>query len=69
MRFIARSKNAIAIAIAIAAGFIVRSLFSFGVTSKGDNSAISQPETLQLRSCDKNMKVIGSAKIPAIVDL
>ena len=30
--FIARSENAIAIAIAIAAGFIARSLFSFGVT-------------------------------------
>ena len=57
VRFIARSEDAIAIAIAIAAGCIARSLFSFEVTSKGDNSAINWPETLRLRSsCDKNEK-------------
>ena len=50
--------------------FIARSLFHVGCPSKGDNSAISRPQTLRLRSsCDKSKKVIGSAEILVIVDL
>ena len=65
--FIARSESAIAIAIATG---LSRDRFFICGDPKGGNSAISRPETLRFRSsCERNEKVIGSAKILAIVDL